>query len=76
MGPLLKARHRAIGGAGRFGDLLLGEPQLKPPLAQVRRDRADLAKGADALVFGASVAVRGSELSRLCYSQQDSGDRS
>jgi hypothetical protein len=49
---------RTVGRACCFRDLLLGETKLKPALAQMCRDRADLSKGTDALVFGARVAVR------------------
>ena len=45
-----------------FGNIFLGKPQLKATLTQMRRNRADLTKGADALVFGASIAIRGAAL--------------
>src|SRR5215831_13179068 len=57
MGPLLKPGHGAVRRASRLGDLLLRNAQLKTALAQMRRNRIDLAEGADAFVFGASLTI-------------------
>lgn len=57
MSALLKPRHRAMGGTGCLSDLLLRKAQLKPALAQMRRDRADLSESANALAFGNRLPV-------------------
>jgi hypothetical protein len=59
---LLKSRDGAVGSISRLGDLLLGKSQLEAPLPQMRRNRADLTKGSDSLVFGTSVAIRGAAI--------------